>query len=58
MAYPAGVTVVTLTLGTTLQADDWDEVGGLVEATGPVTILTHPGGSGDPRRFYRAKVVP
>jgi hypothetical protein len=43
---------------TTLLPESWQEIGDPVEADSTTTLFTHPGGSGDPRRFYRAKLQP
>lgn len=47
-----------LETSTTLLTESWQEIGGPVEAGATTTLFTHPGGNGDPRRFYRAKVQP
>jgi hypothetical protein len=47
-----------LETSTTLFSDSWQEIGDPVEATSTTTLFTHTGGSGDPRRFYRAKLRP
>ncbi|MDP3851024.1 MAG: hypothetical protein Q8Q59_11000 [Luteolibacter sp.] len=42
-----------------LASDSWSDVEGSEEvATGPSTVLQHPGGAGEPRRFYRVRVEP
>jgi hypothetical protein len=47
-----------LETGATLAADSWTAAGGPVTAVGATTQFSHPGGAGDPRRFYRIRVVP
>ena len=42
----------------TLDPGPWANVGTPVGASGPSTAFTHPGGAGDLKRFYRARVVP
>ncbi|MEY3896240.1 MAG: hypothetical protein RLZZ214_1760 [Verrucomicrobiota bacterium] len=42
----------------TLAPLSWSGIGSLVTATAASTVFPHPGGAGDPRRFYRARVVP
>lgn len=42
----------------TLASGSWSSVGGVVEATTASTIFTDGLGGGDPKRFYRARVVP
>lgn len=41
-----------------LTAPSWSPLGDPVSATGPSTTFTHTGGAGDPKRFYRIRVVP
>jgi len=59
------VTIATVTgktyqleTSTTLAPLSWSPVGTPVTASGPSTLFTHSGGSGQPKRFYRARVVP
>ena len=47
-----------LETSTSLAPGSWSATGETVTASSSSTILTHPGGAGNPRRFYRAKVVP
>ena len=47
-----------LETGTALAPDVWSDAGDPVVATGASTVLTHPGGAGDPKRFYRVRVLP
>ena len=47
-----------LETSTTLAALSWSNAGPSILATGPSTVFTHTGGAGDPKRFYRARVVP
>jgi hypothetical protein len=50
--------IYQLETSTTLAPGSWTPAGDPVEAVGTSTVLTHQDGSGDPRRFYRARVVP
>jgi len=43
---------------TTLAAQSWSVIGAPVTASGPATVFTHANGAGDPKRFYRVRVVP
>ncbi len=61
----ANVTVATvsgktyqLETSTTLGTLSWSNVGTPVTATGPTTVFTHTAGAGNPKRFYRVRVVP
>jgi hypothetical protein len=47
-----------LETSTSLAPGSWSPTGETVTASSSSTILTHPAGAGNPRRFYRAKVVP
>jgi hypothetical protein len=47
-----------LETSTTLLPNSWQNVGAPIQATGSSTPFPHPGGAGDPKRFYRARVVP
>lgn len=47
-----------LETSTTMLDGSWQESGDPIEANASSTVFPHPGGSNDPRRFYRAKVVP
>ncbi|MCU0778379.1 MAG: hypothetical protein MUF86_12015, partial [Akkermansiaceae bacterium] len=47
-----------LETSTSLLPGSWQNAGDPIEAAGFSTQLPHPGGAGDPKRFYRAKVVP
>jgi glycosidase len=47
-----------LETSTTLLPSSWQNVGAPIQATGASTPFPHPGGAGDPKRFYRARVVP
>jgi glycosidase len=47
-----------LETSTSLAPLSWVNVGPVIPAIGSVTVFTHTGGAGDPRRFYRARVVP
>ena len=47
-----------LETSSTLLQGSWQETGGPVQATGPSTPFLHTGGAVDPKRFYRARVVP
>lgn len=47
-----------LETSTLLTTSSWSPLGDPVAATGSSTILTHTGGAGDLRRFYRARVIP
>jgi glycosidase len=40
-----------------LAAGSWEPVGGAISAVSATTEFTHSGGAGEPRRFYRARVV-
>ncbi|MBK1817901.1 hypothetical protein JIN84_19930 [Luteolibacter yonseiensis] len=42
----------------TLASGSWTGVGEPVTASGSSTVMTHGGGAGENRRFYRARVVP
>jgi hypothetical protein len=41
----------------TLAPLSWSNAGSPVTATGPATMISHTGGAGDLRRFYRVRVV-
>ena len=47
-----------LETSTTLAPLSWTSVGAPITATGPSTVFPHTGGAVDPKRFYRARVVP
>jgi hypothetical protein len=47
-----------LETSTSLNSLSWSDNGPVVTATGPSTVFTAADGLGDPRRFYRIKVVP
>ena len=47
-----------LETSTTLTELSWENVGDSVTATGPSTVFTAPNVTGQPKRFYRARVVP
>ncbi|MEO7098232.1 MAG: alpha-amylase family glycosyl hydrolase [Luteolibacter sp.] len=47
-----------LETSTTLTSLSWTGIGSPVIATGPSTVFTHTAGAGDPKRFYRVRVVP
>jgi glycosidase len=47
-----------LETSTSLAEFSWSEIGDPVTATGPSTVFTHSAGAGDPKRFYRVRVVP
>jgi hypothetical protein len=47
-----------LETSTTLTAPSWSNVGSAQTAIGTSTVFTDPAGGGDPKRFYRARVVP
>ncbi|MES2659020.1 MAG: hypothetical protein V4689_10410 [Verrucomicrobiota bacterium] len=47
-----------LETSTTLAPLSWGNVGVPVTAAGSSTVFTHTNGAGDPKRFYRARVVP
>jgi hypothetical protein len=59
------ITVATV-IGKTYQLEtsislangSWSPIGDPVTATGLTTDFTHPDGAGDPKRFYRVRVVP
>jgi hypothetical protein len=47
-----------LETSTTLSSQSWSNIGTTVTASGPSTVFTHTGGAGDPKRFYRVRVIP
>jgi Alpha amylase, catalytic domain len=47
-----------LETSTTLAPQSWSNVGIPVIANGSSTVLADPSGAADPKRFYRAKVIP
>ncbi len=47
-----------LETSTSLYSLSWNNIGPTVTATGPSTVFTATGGAGDPKRFYRVRVVP
>ena len=47
-----------LETSTSLLPGSWQNAGAAIQASGPTTQFPHPGGAGDPKRFYRARVVP
>ncbi len=53
-----GGKIYQLETSTSLDSPSWSNIGTTVTATGPSTVFTATGGAGDPRRFYRVRVVP
>lgn len=49
--------IYQLESSTSLAPGSWAPVGDPVEATGASTVLIHPAGGGDSRRFYRVRVI-
>ncbi|MGL4400130.1 MAG: hypothetical protein ACRCXD_09705 [Luteolibacter sp.] len=47
-----------LETSTSLTSVSWTNIGSEVTAIGPSTVFTAAGGLGDPKRFYRVRVVP
>lgn len=47
-----------LETSTSLSSVSWSNIGTTVTATGSSTVFTATGGAGDPKRFYRVRVVP
>ncbi len=47
-----------LETSTSLNSQSWSDSGAVVIAVGPSTVFTAAGGLGDPKRFYRVRVVP
>lgn len=47
-----------LETSTSLSSASWSNIGTTVTATGPSTVFTATGGAGDPKRFYRVRLVP
>lgn len=50
-------TTYQLETSTSLAPGTWTTAGDPVTADGATTVLTHPNGAGDTRRFYRARVL-
>lgn len=50
--------IYQLETSTTLLPGSWQNAGSPIQASGPTTQLPHPGGAGNFKRFYRARLVP